>query len=223
MNFDHNSLLLTPLSISLESDSLNLLQSALTGSQNYLSSFAEDSDFAQKMAIAFGDSIDPSQLQTAWLNSDFSSFPPIEVRYQSDLNGTYGAYSSLNRVIYLSYEYLQQVTDVEDLTALLLEEYGHHLDVLLNGNVDTEGDEGAIFARVVQGETITVEELQALQAEDDTAIITLDGQTITVEGSSDLDESSNGSTEIASTALYVANILSSGLIVEEVELNNSHL
>ena len=223
MNSDHNSLLLTPLSISLELDSLNLLQSALTGSQNDLSSFANDSDFTQKMAIAFGDSIDPSQLQTAWLNGDFSSFPPIEVRYQSDLNGTYGAYSSLNRVIYLSYEYLQQVTDVEDLTALLLEEYGHHLDVLLNGNVDTEGDEGAIFARVVQGETITVEELQALQAEDDTGIITLDGQTITVEGSSDLDESSNGSTEIASTALYVANILSSGLIVEEVELNNSHL
>ena len=103
MTFSQNSLLLTPNSISLELDSLNLLQLGITASYNYLSNFAGDTEFTQKMTIAFGDTIDPSGFQTAWLNDDFSTFPPIEVRYQSELNGAYGAYSSLNGLIYLSY------------------------------------------------------------------------------------------------------------------------
>ena len=39
-------------------------------SHNYLSGFAADSDFASKMAIAFGDGIDLSELNAAKLSAN---------------------------------------------------------------------------------------------------------------------------------------------------------
>ena len=209
MTLSQYPLSLTNNSLSLDLNLFNLLQSGITASYNYLTSFANDTEFTQKMAIAFGNSGDPSGLQTAWLNGDFSSFPPIEVRYQHELNGAFGAYGSFNGVIYLSYEYLQQLSPpshgglgginpsqgglgginpsqgrlgaIAPLTALLLEEYGHHVDGVLNGNMDSAGDEGDIFSRLVRGESISASELAALQAENDQGNITVNGVNIAVE------------------------------------------
>ena len=199
MTLSQYPLSLTNNSLSLDLNLFNLLQSGITASYNYLTSFANDTEFTQKMAIAFGNSGDPSGLQTAWLNGDFSSFPPIEVRYQHALNGAFGAYGSFNGGIYLSYEYLQQLSPpsqgglgginpsqgglgaIAPLTALLLEEYGHHVDGVLNGNMDSAGDEGDIFSRLVRGESISASELAALQAENDQGNITVNGVNIAVE------------------------------------------
>ncbi len=47
--------------------------------------------------------------------------------------------------------------------------------------VDTPGDEGAIFAELLSGESLSTQQLQALKAEDDTAYVTLNGQQIQIE------------------------------------------
>ena len=47
--------------------------------------------------------------------------------------------------------------------------------------VDSAGDEGAIFAELVQGNSLDVATLQVLKAEDDSGIINLNGEVITVE------------------------------------------
>jgi Ca2+-binding RTX toxin-like protein len=63
---------------------------------------------------------------------------------------------------------------------VLLEEVGHYLDFRFNA-VDSAGDEGAIFSEVVRGYLPDAAALQVLKAEDDSATLILDGQSIAVE------------------------------------------
>ncbi|EAZ90955.1 beta strand repeat-containing protein [Crocosphaera chwakensis] len=161
------------------------LEQAILLSQTQLQEFASESEFQEKMVVPFGNYSQNltklSNLQLAWSEGDFSSFPTIEVRYQSELNGAVGAYSASNGVIYLAYKYLQQVRSVEGLARLFLEEYGHHVDVLLNGSEDSEGDEGAIFSALVMGEDLSTEGLAQLKAEDDHGVVNIDGEMVAVE------------------------------------------
>ena len=60
---------------------------------------------------------------------------------------------------------------------MLLEEIGHFVDAKIN-QTDSAGDEGAIFAALVQGQNLDVETLRVLKAEDDHSIITLNNQQI---------------------------------------------
>ena len=68
------------------------------------------------------------------------------------LKGKAGAYlgsiGALGQQIFLNSELLEQADD-NFVIALLLEEYGHHLDYVINSGVDTFGDEGAIFSCLV--------------------------------------------------------------------------
>ncbi len=157
------------------------LEQAILLSESRLQIFAEDSQFQEKMKLAFGETVDPSALNSAWIEDDFSSFPTIDIRYQSELNGAIGAYSASRSTIYLAYEYLQQESSVEAIATLFLEEYGHHLDVLLNGSNDSAGDEGRIFSALVMGEDLSTEALAELKAENDHGEITIDGEVIAVE------------------------------------------
>ncbi|MFM6673024.1 MAG: calcium-binding protein, partial [Dolichospermum sp.] len=68
----------------------------------------------------------------------------------------------------------------EAISAVLLEEIGHYVDAQINLS-DSAGDEGAIFAALVQGNSLDTTTLQALKAEDDHATITVNGQNIQVE------------------------------------------
>jgi pimeloyl-ACP methyl ester carboxylesterase len=63
---------------------------------------------------------------------------------------------------------------------VLLEEIGHSVDARLNVT-DAPGDEGAIFAAVVQGKELSQGELQALKSKDDRASILLGGEDTTIE------------------------------------------
>jgi hypothetical protein len=49
---------------------------------------------------------------------------------------------------------------------VILEEIGHYVDAQINP-VDTPGDEGAIFAELVQGNSLDVATLEALREEND--------------------------------------------------------
>ncbi len=61
-----------------------------------------------------------------------------------------------------------------------LEEIGHGIEAQLN-EVEIVGDEGAIFAQLVQGKTISDAELAVLQAEDDQRNIKVNNEVIGVE------------------------------------------
>jgi hypothetical protein len=52
------------------------------------------------------------------------------------------------------------------------EEAGHALDKVLNQEVDSAGDEGAIFQKLLSGEKISVAQMQVLKAENDQGVLT---------------------------------------------------
>ncbi len=131
------------------------------------------------MALAFGDAADVGELQANWLAADFGIFSGLEVRTRAELNGAQGAYAESLDTIYLSQDLLA-TGNIDPITGVLLEEAGHRVDVLLN-TVDSVGDEGNIFARLVQGATLSQVELASLKGEDDTALWNLEGQLIAVE------------------------------------------
>ncbi|MBD2302223.1 Calx-beta domain-containing protein [Nostoc sp. FACHB-190] len=176
----HNNLVVqSPLSV--EPTILVALEQALVLVQERLQAFANEPDFAQKMAIAFGEKTEVDLLKTAWLSEDFSVIPQIAIRNAADINGANGAYGAFTNKIYLSWEFLQaNQANPENLVGLLLEEIGHLVDSVLN-NSDSAGDEGAIFSALVQGESLSSGQLQSLKAEDDHAVITLDGQAVEIE------------------------------------------
>lgn len=157
------------------------LQEAQSLARQKLQALAQSSDFSAKMKVAFGETVDVTELQAAWAVGDFTALPLIEVRSRSDINGANGAYAKAIDTIFISQEFLNQnAGNVDAIASVVLEEIGHAIDVLLNSG-DSLGDEGAIFSALVRGETLTAQELAALRAEDDSAIVTLDGQVVAIE------------------------------------------
>ena len=146
--------------------------------------FAADPEFADKIEQVFGDNLDPEKLQSLkqdWLTGELIEFPENEIVSQPEIAGGNGAFDQKNAKIYFAQEFLEANTKNPDVIADVgLEEYGHFIDSLLNSS-DTPGDEGEHFAAVVQGKTLTHTELAAIQAEDDTATVVIDGQTLVIE------------------------------------------
>jgi choice-of-anchor C domain-containing protein len=147
-----------------------------------LFNFAQSDDFYANLATAFGTSYDvvkATELRNQWQSRNFSQLPPIEVLSGEVLGTAKGAYAVSTNKIYLSESFLN-VAASESLVKVILEEIGHYVDAQIN-QVDSAGDEGAIFASLVQGESLNAETLQVLKAEDDSKIVNLNGEVITVE------------------------------------------
>ncbi|SDK69957.1 VCBS domain-containing protein [Pseudomonas indica] len=80
-------------------------------------------------------------------------------------------------VIFLNRDWLA-VLDTQQVSRLLIEEYGHHLDNLLNQGGDTAGDEGQRFAAEVSGiDTGT----PGFAVDNDHATLQFDGESVSVE------------------------------------------
>ncbi len=93
----------------LDINTSTVLEQALLLVQDWLSIFASNPEFSQKMALAFGDSYDAGILESLrqqLVAGDFSALPKIEVRTRDELNGANGAFSLDNNIIYLAQEYL---------------------------------------------------------------------------------------------------------------------
>ncbi|MEO0539802.1 MAG: DUF4114 domain-containing protein, partial [Cyanobacteria bacterium P01_A01_bin.105] len=90
-----------------------------------------------------------------------------------------GAYAVGQDKIYLAEEWVAHQS-VEAVTAVIVEEIGHWLDDRLNA-VDTGGDEGAMFAALVQGTALSTAEWDDLRAEDDRTTFVWQGQHLTIE------------------------------------------
>ncbi|MEY4298087.1 MAG: hypothetical protein RLZZ423_1266, partial [Cyanobacteriota bacterium] len=103
-----------------------------------------------------------------------------------EMNGALGAYAVVGadgtETIYLS-ESLLSSGDSAAILAVLLEEIGHALDTRLNGGLDTTGDEGELFAQLVLGNNLTDAQLASIQADVDSATLTIDGVQVGVESS----------------------------------------
>ena len=114
-----------------------------------LKSFANRDDFAIRMSSIFGEGNDYRGLQAAFISSNFSNFPTIEIRSSSDLTGANAAYAGSNNTIYFSEDFLvQHSNNFQVLISIFLEELGHYLDKYINIS-DTPGNEGEIFSNLV--------------------------------------------------------------------------
>jgi hypothetical protein len=175
-----NGLLVETL-LTVDSELLTVLEQSLLLTQQRLQQFAADPGFSSRMALAFGTGANAAVLQAAWLSGDFSILSGIEILGTNQLNGANGAYAISTDRVYVSLEFLGQFLDnPEGLVSVLLEEVGHRIDGRLNQS-DSSGDEGAIFAALVRGESLSEEGLARLKAEDDRAFISLNGEVIQVE------------------------------------------
>ncbi|MCZ8161309.1 MAG: hemolysin, partial [Microcystis sp. LE19-196.1B] len=134
------------------------------------------------LAIAFGTSYDvvkATELRQQWQSRNFSQIPPIEVLSDEVLGTANGAYSSSTNKIYLSASFLNTASSAA-IVNVILEEIGHYVDAQIN-QTDSAGDEGAIFAELVQGNSLDVATLDALRAENDQTTIIVNGESIQVE------------------------------------------
>ncbi|WP_353845708.1 Calx-beta domain-containing protein, partial [Microcystis sp. 49638_E5] len=114
-----------------------------------------------------------------YTSRNFSQIPPIEVLSDEVLGTANGAYASSTNKIYLSASFLNTASSAV-IVNVILEEIGHYVDAQINP-VDSAGDEGAIFAELVQGNSLDVATLDALRAENDQTTIIVNGEIIQVE------------------------------------------
>jgi hypothetical protein len=159
-----------------------LVDWGLYSAQTYLKALLQDAEFDQKIRLAFGSQVNLDQARALIGElAQSAGLPRIEVRSGSEINGAQGAFAGATNTIYLSQDFLEQNTDNPfEIAAVLLEEIGHAIDWQLNA-VDTPGDEGELFAALVQNSAISSQYLQQLQSEDDAIIASIDGQEIQLE------------------------------------------
>ena len=158
------------------------LNPVLTQTYNQLSNLADSDNFWQVFETAFGTKYNRSAAETLrvqWQNHDFSQLPQVGILDSNILGNANGAYASSNNQIYLSANFVANAT-TEDISAVLLEEIGHFVDVQINP-VDSAGDEGDIFSNLVRGNSLDALALQALKLENDHATIVLNGENLQVE------------------------------------------
>ncbi len=147
--------------------------------------FSQD-DYLAQLAISFSASTESAfwmaqatALQSAILQGDYQI--QLELRSSQEMNGAMGAYSAIGTTgqptIYLNGDWLATATSAQ-ITAVLLEELGHDFDQFLNNGLDSQGDEGEIFANLVQGSPY---DLAALQRQDDHITLTINGTAIQAE------------------------------------------
>nr|MCU0526227.1 S8 family serine peptidase [Elainella sp. Prado103] len=164
-------------------DLLSYVDHVLATAKDWLINFVTETDWSDRLSIAFGTfSLQALEAITQdWLSETFSTLPQIEVRAASEINGANGAYAAATDTIYLAEEFLtQELQSSQVVVDVLLEEIGHAIDARINP-IDSPGDEGAIFSTVVQRLPIDLATLQALQVEDDTVVLNLDGQIVQLE------------------------------------------
>jgi hypothetical protein len=112
------------------------------------------------------------------LKGDFSFLPDVKFVDAATLAGGKGAYNEKEGVVYISKDVA--ASNPDQAAQVFVEEAGAHLDAKLN-TVDTKGDEGEMFRRVLSGEHLSEREIDAIRNDDDHGTITVDGKKVEVE------------------------------------------
>ena len=110
----------------------------------------------------------------------------VELRSDAELGGAMAAYAPVGHTgserIYVNADKITSgALDLQLLTSALLEEFGHAMDRRLNGGADSPGDEGQLFAAQLTGVELTADQRALIDAEDDTAVLVIDGVQVGVE------------------------------------------
>ncbi len=165
-----------------------LTEDGLSLAYQYLDSFFDN---PTQLELAFGNNYNQgvaSELFRAFAQGIFSEIPEIKILSDEILGDTNGAYSAQKNEIYLNESFLEEnAQQPQEVVAVLIEEIGHFIDAQIN-TVDSAGDEGNIFSRLVLGEELSAETLEQLKAEDDSKTIILDGEEIAIEQNKDKTE-----------------------------------
>jgi hypothetical protein len=167
----------TDLAINLET----LLAEVIQQTSQRLTEFSQDQQFLLNLETAFGTDLAGDQvegLRQSLFNGEFLETIAIEILPSASLRGAFGAYAAASNTIYLSRELL--LFSSEQAVSVLLEEVGHAIDAAINPT-DSRGDEGAIFASLVEKEALSQEALDRLQQEDDSTTLEIEGEIILVE------------------------------------------
>ena len=168
----------------------------LLGWTQQLRGWAEDGSLlaaAQQALLLEGEPQQLAELLDQWGASDFSALPAVGTLSSQDIAGARGAYVEDLSQIFLNQEWLAEASD-QEISAVLTEELGHHLDAVLN-DFDTPGDEGEQFSAILGG---TAQSLSLLGLDDDQLIINIDGFEFEAEASSPASFSPASPTAIAS-------------------------
>jgi hypothetical protein len=172
--------------ISLNLELASIVSNVWQYSQDLLMDFIKDPEFDYKITLAFEQpqiSQTVSEIIQGWINGDVSYFPRIEVLPSIVLRGANGAYSSSNRTVYISSNFLSQNADnLPLLSSVLIEELGHYLNAELN-SVDAPGDEGELFSAIIQRVSLGTTELGRIKTEDDHALVMIYGVETAIEQS----------------------------------------
>ena len=134
--------------------------------------------FREFMSDVFGpghDAAKAEELRKRALDGDFAWLPKVQRVDASVLGGANGAYNAAEGVVYIN-------RDLDSATAAstFVEEAGHHIDAQIN-TVDTAGDEGEMFRRLLAGEKLSASQIADIRAEDDKGVIEVDGKMVEVE------------------------------------------
>jgi membrane-associated phospholipid phosphatase/methionine-rich copper-binding protein CopC len=181
--FDVNSHKSLPQQLYSNQFTEHLNNTILPLAQTALQEFERSPDFATKMNLAFGNGFDlqPSKSRALLDSLTKGEVIPIEILPSGQIQAK-GAFG--NDRIYLSEDLVNPATaKTDEAVSVLLEEIGHYIDSQINEQ-DASGDEGAIFAKLVQNQAFKPGELSELQVEDDWITLNINGKSIAIEQAS---------------------------------------
>lgn len=164
----------------------SVINSAVQHAQISMEDFLTSPNLPEDLTLAFGQQINLDQAEgiLATLSKSSESLTHlIEILPQAQLNGANAGFDSLNGKIYLAQEFIAENSkNIAMIATAIVEETGHLLDSQIN-TVDSPGDEGEIFAKLVNGETLSEAEIIALKTENDLTTININGTNLLIEQS----------------------------------------
>jgi hypothetical protein len=132
--------------------------------------FVSQPDWIEKIKPAFGSDLNvngANEVAQLITSGSFQFDALIKVVPAVALNGVNSVYDLNSNVFYLSQEFISaNVDQPQAIASALIEEFGHFLDIQVNPQ-DSPGDEGKMFAAIVQGTLLSAVDWDALQAVDD--------------------------------------------------------
>lgn len=126
---------------------------------NHLSVVSANTQLLRAASVALGRGQNKfvlNALESALASGDYSAVPLVQVVPGSELIGAAAAYSASHHRILLNYDWYQFAT-ITELLNVLNEEFGHHLDALLN-HEDSKFDEGLMFAKLLSFDKLSIDQ-----------------------------------------------------------------
>ncbi len=159
-----------PLTAAVEIDA------ALIQVNQKLTEFVASPNFEADLQTAFGASTDVELGATIIEALSQGETPEMMVLSATSMNGADGAFDSVTGKVYLS----DAIIHSEKLVDVITEEFGHYLDSQLN-EIDSPGDEGELFMRLVNGEALTEADITGLRNQNDWGFIWVEGEPVAVQ------------------------------------------